>query len=82
MVTEAAAGRAPHSSAAEAGRCVVNEAGLWEGKGQTQALSCCFAGWDSGPAAAPGTPGDAGKMEPLALLLRVLPVSPEASSHT
>lgn len=36
MVTEAAAGRAPHSSAAEAGRCVVNEAGLWEGKGQAQ----------------------------------------------
>lgn len=64
MVTEAAAGRAPHSSAAEAGRCVVNEAGLWEGKGQAQALACCSAGWGSGPAAAPGTPGDAGEMEP------------------
>lgn len=39
-MTEAAAGRAPHSSAAEAGRCAVNEAGLWEGKGQAQALAC------------------------------------------
>lgn len=52
---DAAAGRAPHSSAAEAGRCVVNEAGLWEGKGQAQALACCSAGWGSGPAAAPST---------------------------
>lgn len=36
-VTAAAICRAPHSSAAEAGRCAVNEAGLWEGKGQSQA---------------------------------------------
>lgn len=47
---------------------MVNEAGLWEGKGQAQALVCCSAGWGSGPTAAPGTAGDAGKMEPLAQL--------------
>lgn len=32
----------PPSSAAAAGRCVVNEAGVWEGKGQAQALSAAL----------------------------------------
>lgn len=64
----------PPSSAAEAGRCVVNEAGLWEGKGQSQALAFRSAGWGSGPTTAPGTLGDAGEMETLMLLLWVLPV--------
>lgn len=70
-MTEAAAGRAPPSSAAEAGRCAVNEAGLWEGKGQAQALACRSAGWGCGPASALGTPAHAGETEPLGLLMWV-----------
>lgn len=62
----------PPSSTAEAGKCVVNEAGVSGGKGQAQALACCSAGRGSVPAPAPCTLGDAGVMEPLTLLLWVL----------
>ena len=64
----------PPSSAAEAGRCAVNEAGLWEGEGEGQALACSSSGWSSVPSAALGTPGDATEMKALTLLLWVLPV--------